>query len=138
MDRRIYVAITLALLFAVPLGAVAQTAVPGTTTTVFGIPVSQRFTGLTADTAYDVVCYSGANETVNFVTDAAGAATVTVTCPAYGQNNFAVGLTGAGGPDVILFSVDNMDIMPYIVILITISILFGVLRMFTGGKGGLV
>ncbi len=138
MDRRIYVAITFALLFVIPLGVSAAASVtPGSSTTTFGIPVTQSFAGLTADTAYDVRCTSYSNATVTFTSDSAGEATVTITPSAYGQNTYVLCLD-AGGPDVLNFSLENMDVMPYIIILITISILFGVLKMFTGGKGGLL
>ena len=130
MNKKFIVGIMFAFLFVIPLGVAAVSVTPGSTTTVFGIPVTQNFTGLTASTAYGVTDYTGTNSTVTFNSDSDGKASVTLTPSTYGQNSYALHL-GASGADVALFSVENMDIMPYIVILITISILFGVLRMFT-------
>ncbi len=137
MNKRVWVLFTFALLFVIPLGVAAQSVNPGTTTTTFGIPVQQTLTGLAASTAHDVRCTSYSNDTVEFTTDSDGKATVSLTPPEYGQNTYVVCLD-AGGSDILTFSIENMDIMPYIIVLITISILFGVLRMFTGGRGGLV
>ena len=136
MNKKLPVLFIFALLFVIPLGVVAQTASPGSTITVFGIPVTQTFTGLTASTAYHVVDTTGTNVTWTINADTAGEATITVTPAVYGQNTYAVCLA-AGSLDVLLFSIENMDIMPYIIILITISILFSVLKMFTGKGGGL-
>ena len=136
MNKKVFVGFMFALLFVIPLGVSAQSVSPGAATTTFGIPVTQSFTGLTASTAYGVTDYTGTNSTVTFNSDSNGNAVVTLTPSVYGQNSYALHL-GASGKDVLTFSVENMDIMPYIIILITISILFGILKMFTG-KGGLI
>ncbi len=137
MNKKIFAVLVFSLLFVIPLGASAAASMtPGTTTTVFGIPVTESFRGLTADTAYEVRCTSSSNDTTAFTSDSDGEGTVTITPPAYGQNVMVLCLA-AGGSDVLNFTIDNMDIMPYIIILITISILFGVLKTFTGKGGGL-
>ena len=134
MNKKYIIGIMFALLLAIPLGVAAQSASPGSINTVFGIPVSQSFTGLTASTEYELRCTSNSNaSTITFDSDSDGEATVTVTAAEYGQNNYAL-WTAAGSGDVLTFTIDNMDIMPYIVILITVSILFSVIGMFTKGK----
>ena len=142
MNKKFIVGIMFALFLVIPLGAVAlhptSSVTPGSKTTVFGIPVTQSFTGLQTSTAYEIRCpgtAAASNTTWSFTSDSSGEATVTVTPPAYGQNTFSVHEVGYA--ESCAFTVENMDIMPYIIILITISILFSVLKMFTGKGGGL-
>ena len=136
MNKKILVLFTFALLFAIPLNAAAAASTSGPSNSVMGMPVPRSFTGLTVDTDYDVICTSDGNSTTDLVSDSDGKASVTVTPPEYGQNTYVLTLDG-GGAAVVTFSIDNLDIMPYIIVLITVTILFSVIKMFSGGKGGI-
>ncbi len=110
---------------------------PGSTSTIFGMPIIQTFSGLDVSSAYILYDETGGNATTSFSSDTAGKALVTVVPTAYGQNVYVLRL--AGGVQALTFSVDNMDIMPYLIVLITVVIIFSVIGMFTGkgGKGGI-
>ncbi len=146
MNRKFLVVFTFAILFVLPLLAspvVAYTlsSTPQSTTTTFGIPVGFTVTGAKpADTYYVVEVENSVNTTIYaaLVADSSGTFTFTITPDDYGTNMYYVGGVAAGAGVEITFAIDNMDIMPYILILITISILFGVLQMFTGGGKSLL
>lgn len=119
-----------ALILVAPVASAAAAVTPGSTSTVMGLPVTQAFTGLTASTSYTLYDETGSNSTTYvFVTDSAGAASVTITPGAYGQNIYKLRLT-SGGTAVLTFSVDNMDIIPYLLPVIIISVIFTFVAMF--------
>ena len=132
-------AFTFALLFAIPTFASAAVAAsPGSTSTVLGIPVQQRVTGLAASTAYYLDCEtSTATESDQEVSsDAAGVLVVTCYPSVTGANLYNLTITDAAGASQTTWTVTNTDIMPYILVLVTVSILFAVVGMFTK-KGGI-
>lgn len=130
--KRAVVALTAVFIFALafaPIGVrAAASASPGSTTTFMGMPVRQAFTGLTASTAYDLVLYTGTNQTLadDVYSDSDGDLSVTVSTFAdYGQNNYEL-LTSAGAP-VLTFNIENMDILDYLFPLIMLGIILSVL-----------
>lgn len=140
MNKRSYAALALLALFlAIPIyGVSAAASSNGPTNPVMGMPVSISIRGATASTAYEVICITGSNYTVieSITSDSSGYFQFTVNYYyGYGQNSYVVRLDAAGA-DLLTFNIDNMDIVPYLVILITVSILFGIMRMFGGRKGG--
>ncbi len=145
MNKKHFAVLTLALLFALPLlarpvAAYSLSVTPGSTTTVFGIPVTYTVTGCEPSTGWDVIeTEAGVNTTIHdsLQSDSSGVLRFTLTPDDYGANVYYVNGEAAGQGAEVSFTVDNMDIMPYIIILITISILFGVLKTFTGKGSGL-
>ncbi len=140
MNRRFSAVLLFSLLFVLPLTASAAVAAsPGSTQTVFGIPVSQRITGLAADTVYVLDCETAASTEADQTgtSDSAGVLNFFVAPSVYGQNFYNLTITNAAGASQTTFTVSNMDIMPYIVVLITVSILFSIIGMFTK-KGGII
>lgn len=114
----------------IPNVAATVAGTPGSTSTIMGIPVTESFTGLTASTSYTVTCITGSNVSWSFVADSSGKGTVTVTPNAYGANTFHVHLTTGIQSSVYSFSIENMDIIPYLIPLIVIGVILGVMKSF--------
>lgn len=137
MDRRKLFALSvLTIFFVIPVYVVSAATANGPTNTVMGMPVTISIRSAAASTAYEVVCTTGTNYTVvdSISSDSSGYFQFTVNYfYQYGQNSYAVRLDGAGA-QLLTFNIDNMDIVPYLVILITVGILFSILKTFTGGK----
>lgn len=115
----------LAVLCVSPVAA-AIGVTPGSSTSLMGFPVSQSFTGLTADTEYRISCTSDGNSSVTFTSDSDGKATVTQTPPETGANTYELRLS-AGSSSLASWTVENTDIMIYIIPLFQLVIIFGVL-----------
>lgn len=129
----------LSLLFVLPLAASAAVAAsPGSAQTVLGIPVQERITGLTASTAYYLDCETSTSTEADqsLTSDAAGVIVLTCYPAVTGSNLYNLTITNAAGASQTTWTITNLDIMPYIVILVTVSVLFGVIRIFTK-KGGI-
>lgn len=124
---------------AAPVAAASQGSGSGPTTTVLDAPVQWTFTGLDASTAYELICTTGSNYTVveTATSDSNGKLTLTVD---YfydtGSNSYCLDLDATGMTHV-QFNIDNFDIMPYIVLMITVTILMSILGMFGSRRGGL-
>lgn len=99
---------------------------PGSSTSIMGFPVTQSFTGLTVSTDYKIVCTSDGNSSVSFTSDSDGKATITQTPPDTGSNTYVLELD-AGGAAVATWTIDNMDIMIYIIPLFSLMIVFGII-----------
>lgn len=114
----------------VPNVAAAVAATPGSTTTIMGMPVSQRITGLTADTAYYLDCETSTSTEADqsLTADSAGVISLSVAPTVYGANLYNLTLTDANGASQITFTVNNMNIIPYILPLIVIAVLFGIMK----------
>ncbi len=139
MNRKYIGAIILSLILVLPLSASAAVAAsPGSTTTVFGLPVSERVTGLAADTVYYLDCETTASTEADQEVTSDSSGTLTVTClpTVTGQNLYNLTITDGAGASQVTWTVDNMDIMPYIMILIYVSILFGIIGIFGGKSKG--
>jgi hypothetical protein len=95
-----------------------------------GFPVTQSFTGLTADTEYKIYCTNDGNSSVTFTADSDGKATVTQTPPDTGANNYQLRLS-AGSSSLASWTVDNTDIMIYIIPMFSLMIVFGILGAVT-------
>lgn len=140
MSRKRYLLVfTLLFAFAVVLSAPSNVAAAasgsGPTQTTMGMPVQWTLTGLTASTDYEVICTIGTNYTVIavFTSDSNGAIAITIShYNQYGSNHYVVQPDG-GGTAAYEFNIDNMDIIPYFVVLITFSILMSLLG-FCGGR----
>lgn len=91
-----------------------------------GFPVTQKITGLTASTEYKIVCTSDGNSSVTFTSDSSGEATVTQTPPDTGANTYVLEL-GTGGEALAQWTVENIDIMIYIMPIFSLMIVFGIL-----------
>jgi len=91
-----------------------------------GFPVTQSFTGLTASTEYRISCTTDGNSSVTFTSDSDGKATVTQTPPDTGANTYELRLS-AGSSSLASWTVENMDIMIYILPLMSLMIIFGIL-----------
>lgn len=127
MDKKVFfLAFFVVALYLVAPVVAAADASPGSTTSIAGFPVTQTFKGLTASTAYDVRCTSDGNSTIEFTSDSDGKASVTISPPDYGINTYVVCLD-AGGADVLTFSIDNMDIMIYLLPMIGLMITFAII-----------
>ena len=138
MNRFTKSMIILSLLFVLPMGASAAVAAsPGSATTVLGIPVQQRVTGLTASTVYYLDCETSTSTEADqtLTSDAAGVLVLTCYPAVTGQNVYNLTLTNAAGAQQTTWTITNQDIMPYILVLITVTVLFGVIRMFSGKRG---
>ncbi len=122
-----------AFLLVAPQVHAAVAASPGSTTTILGVPVQQRVTGLAADTAYYLDCETTASTESDqeLVSDAAGVLVLTCYPSVTGANVYNLTITNAAGAQQTTWVVTNTDIMPYLLVLITVSILFGVIGMFT-------
>jgi hypothetical protein len=140
MMRRVPIVFTvsfLAVLFLVPLIGLQQVAAaneqgvlsPGSTTTIMGMPVIQTGKNFAADTDCTVVDADN-NTIVTFTTDSDGKCSFTISeYSDYGSNQFYV-QTGAGSFDVS-FSINNMDVLPYLIPVIVIAVIFSLMKAFS-------
>ncbi len=134
--RKLIPLFLLSLLFAFPVLAVATASgSPGTTTTLMGMPVVQTFSGLTASTAYDVVLIApGSNVTVadGVSSDGSGKLVVSIgDYNDYGSNTYVVELDASPSTEAYRFSINNMDILPYLIPVIVIAVIFSLMKAFT-------
>lgn len=126
--KKAFVAILFCLALAPTLVAAAVSGSPGSTTTIQGMPVIQNFSGLTAGTAYDIVLYSpGTNVTCidDATADSDGELSVTIDdFNVLGVNSYVV----QGGSTTVqyyLFTINNMNVIPYLTV--------GLIFVFIGG-----
>jgi len=100
---------------------------PGSTSTIAGFPVTQNLTGLTADTSYTVWSTTDGNASqLVFTSDSDGAASITLTPPISGANTYELRLT-AGSSSLLSWSVDNLDIMIYLLPMVGLMITFAII-----------
>ncbi len=126
-----FLAVFLLALYLVSPVVAAAAVSPGSTSSIAGFPVTQSFTGLTASTSYTIHCSTNGNSSeAVFTSDSAGAATVTLTPPSTEINTYTLRLT-AGSNVVLTWNVDNLNIMIYLLPLVTLMILFGVIGAIT-------
>ncbi len=126
-----------AFLLVAPQVHAAVAASPGSTTTILGVPIQQRVTGLAANTAYYLDCETAASTESDqtLQSDAAGVLVLTCYPAVTGANLYNLTITNAAGASQVTWTVTNTDIMPYLLILVTVSILFAVIGMFTKDGG---
>lgn len=134
MNKRI-TAFGAVLLFAfvlLPSVSAAVAATPGSTTTLMGMPVSQRITGLSADTTYYLDCETATSTEADqtLISDSSGVIECVCYPAVYGSNLYNLTLTNAAGASQITWNVNNMDIIPYLIPIIVIAIVFGVMKSF--------
>jgi hypothetical protein len=138
MNRKYLAFLAFSLLFLLPMGASAAVAAsPGSATTVLGIPVQQRITGLTASTTYYLDCETSASTEADqtLTSDSAGVIVLTCYPSVTGENLYNLTLTNADGAQQTTWTVTNLDIMPYILVMVTVAIIFSIVRMFSGKRG---
>lgn len=114
----------------------AASVTPGSTTTIMGMPVTQVFKGLTASTAYDLILTTGTNQTLadGVVSDSDGELSVTVsTFDGYGQNAYVLQLDSGSAAAVVQFNIENMDVIPYVLPMIILSVLITVVASIRKG-----
>lgn len=129
--QRLVLAASLLLAFLLVYPVAASISVsPGSASSIMGFPVTQSFTGLTADTEYKIYCTNDGNSSVTFTADSDGKATVTQTPPDTGANNYQLRLS-AGSSSLASWTVDNTDIMIYIIPMFSLMIVFGILGAVT-------
>lgn len=128
----VVMALLISLAIAPTLVAAAASASPGTTTTIQGMPVIQSFSGLTASTGYDVTLYSpGTNVSIaaNVYSDSDGKLTVTIDqYNEFGANSYSLEQYGKGVHTGLTFTINNLNIIPYMVV--------GLVFVFIGGFFG--
>lgn len=116
----------LAFLLVYPVAAAVGVS-PGTSTSIMGFPVTQDFTGLEASTSYEIFSTTDGNSSQGvFTSDSDGKATVTQIPTETGSNVYELRLD-AGGGVLATWTVENLDIMIYIIPLFQLMIIFGIL-----------
>jgi len=134
------VGVSFGLMFAAPMVVQAAGAMsPSTGTLATDLPSYFTITGASATTAYHVNVTVGGSESVILtgMTDANGAASFSLTFIVEGATTveFAEGAAGSGTNVVTgSFNIVNMVnlIMPYIILAVTLSIVFGVAGLIGG------
>lgn len=114
------------LCFASPVAAAAS-ASPGSTSTWMSMPVSESFSGLTASTLYHVFDVNDGNSSTDVTADSDGEASVMISPTEYGQNLYYLVLGSAHGPAVVSFTIDNNDIMIYMVPILGLIIIMSII-----------
>ena len=133
MRKGSILALTFVLALALtPFASAAVAASPGSTTTVMGMPVTQRITGLAASTDYYMDCETAASTEADqeLTSDSAGVISLTCYPSVYGANLYNLTITNAAGASQTTWTVTNMDVIPYIIPLIVLGIVFGIMRSF--------
>ncbi len=125
--KKLVLATSLLLAFLLVYPVVATIGIsPGSTTSIMGFPVTQQFTGLTASTSYTIWSTTDGNASQSvFTSDSDGEASVTLSPPDTGVNTYELRLT-AGSNVLATWSVENTDVMLYLVPMITLMVLVGI------------
>ena len=125
--KLVFLALLVCGLYLVAPVAAAAGISPGSTSSIAGFPVTQTFSGLTASTSYEIFCTTDGNSSqVVFTSDSDGGATVTLTPPNSGVNTYELRLD-AGGNVVLTWNVDDLDIMIYMLPMLTLMIVFALI-----------
>ena len=124
--------VTLLALFVLGLYLVTPVAAaiavsPGSTSSVAGFPVTQTITGLTASTAYIIVCTTDDNSTIEFTSDSDGEATVTITPANSGDNTYVLEAVAGVNTPLAIWTVDNLDIMIYLLPMVGLMVTFAII-----------
>ena len=124
--------VTLLALFVLGLYLVTPVAAaiavsPGSTSSVASFPVTQTITGLTASTAYIIVCITDGNSTTEFTSDSDGEATVTITPANSGDNTYVLEAVAGVNTPLAIWTVDNLDIMIYLLPMVGLMVTFAII-----------
>ena len=134
MNKKLAVMVMFAFLFVmVPAVSATVVASPGSTSTIMGLPVQQRITGLTPASTYYLDCETSTSSEADqsgLVADSAGVITVTCYPAVYGANLYNLTLTNAAGASQATWTIDNMDIIPYLLPVIIIAVILGFMKSF--------
>jgi len=106
---------------------------PENPTLIAGMPFQFTVTGLTASTAYGVTIDAGTTWEFNGTSDASGDATFTITLSDSGDFTLGVYEVAVLKDSVAITVIDLIEmIMPYVILIVTLSVLFGVVGMIQG------